>query len=163
MEDLGDALGKEIIDAEKLEILQDRIKSLTEAPPATICINVVLNGTAALKHAICREIIKNAARDEHPENGQELCLGEEIGFAGFPDGVGNPGHAFMNRECLGLEILQDAESRTDKTDGDSHHEKALARHPDGIKFHRAEIRDVDVGFVCSCWKRHTGNTGHDPC
>jgi hypothetical protein len=78
MEDLGDALGKEIIDAEKLAILQDRIKSLTETPPTTICVNVVLNGTAALKHAICREIIKNAANiSEKDADWYLVCAGAE--------------------------------------------------------------------------------------
>lgn len=56
MEQLGDALGIELIDSEKLNVIQSRIKHLTENPPNTICVNVVLNGVAALKHAICREI-----------------------------------------------------------------------------------------------------------
>jgi hypothetical protein len=61
METLGDALGKELIDAQKLAIIQERVQSLTTNPPDSICVNVVLNGTAALKYAICKEIIKVAA------------------------------------------------------------------------------------------------------
>lgn len=59
--ELHDALGKKIIDAATLEKIQERVKALTENPPNLICVNVVLNGTAALKHMICREIIMNAA------------------------------------------------------------------------------------------------------
>lgn len=57
MDQLGDALGVELLDSEKLKLIQDRIKYLTENPPTMICVNVVLSGTAALKHLICKEII----------------------------------------------------------------------------------------------------------
>ena len=59
--ELHDALGKKIIDAATLERIQNRVKELTENPPNLICVNVVLNGNAALKHMICREIIMQSA------------------------------------------------------------------------------------------------------
>ena len=59
--ELHDALGKKIIDSATLERIQNRVKDLTENPPNLICVNVVLNGNAALKHMICREIIMQSA------------------------------------------------------------------------------------------------------
>jgi hypothetical protein len=59
--ELHDALGKKIIDSATLERIQNRVKELTENPPNLICVNVVLNGNAALKHMICREIIMQSA------------------------------------------------------------------------------------------------------
>jgi hypothetical protein len=59
--ELHDALGKKIIDSATLEKIQERVKTLTENPPNLICVNVVLNGNAALKHMICREIVMHAA------------------------------------------------------------------------------------------------------
>jgi hypothetical protein len=67
MEQLEDALGKKIIDAQTLEIIQERVKYHTENPPNMICVNVVLNGVAALKHIICKEIIMNAANVSEQE------------------------------------------------------------------------------------------------
>ena len=67
MEQLEDALGKKIIDAQTLEIIQERVKYHTENPPNMICVNVVLNGVAALKHIICKEIIMNAANISEQE------------------------------------------------------------------------------------------------
>ena len=58
--------------------MQDRIKSLYENPPNTICVNVVLSGTAALKHAVCREIIKNTANiTEKDADWYLVCAGAE--------------------------------------------------------------------------------------
>ena len=64
----------------------------------------------------CRaeEIINHAAGDQHPEDGEEFALGEQIGFAGFPDDVRNLGHALMHRQRLGLKVLQQAEDRADE-------------------------------------------------
>ena len=67
MEQLEDALGKKIIDAQTLEIIQERVKYHTENPPNMICVNVVLNGVAALKHIVCKEIIMNAANVSEQE------------------------------------------------------------------------------------------------
>lgn len=67
MEQLEDALGKKLIDAQTLEIIQERVKYHTENPPNMICVNVVLNGVAALKHIVCKEIIMNAANVSEQE------------------------------------------------------------------------------------------------
>jgi len=61
MDALEDALGKKIIDLHTLGIIQERVKNLVENPPNIVCVNVVLNGTAALRHMICKEIIMNGA------------------------------------------------------------------------------------------------------
>ena len=57
MEQLGDALAQQSITKEMLEIVENKIKHWVENPPTTICVNVVLNDSAALKHIICKEII----------------------------------------------------------------------------------------------------------
>ena len=59
--ELHDPLGNKIIDTATLELIQERVKALQENPPNLICVNVVLNGTDALKHMICREIISLGA------------------------------------------------------------------------------------------------------
>jgi hypothetical protein len=61
MEQLNDPLATNLIDAKTLSLSQERVKYLTENPPSMICVNVVLNGTAALKHLICKEIIVHAS------------------------------------------------------------------------------------------------------
>ena len=58
---MHDPLGNKIIDTATLELIQERVKALQENPPNLICVNVVLNGTDALKHMICREIISLGA------------------------------------------------------------------------------------------------------
>jgi hypothetical protein len=35
------------------------------------------------------KVIDHAAGDQHPEDGEELALREQVGLAGFPDGVGD--------------------------------------------------------------------------
>lgn len=57
MEQLGDPLAQKILTADKIEEIQNRIKHITTSPPQMICVNVVLEGQAALEHLICREII----------------------------------------------------------------------------------------------------------
>lgn len=59
--ELNDALGQKLIDSDTLRKIEDRVAFLTENPPNMICVNVVLTGTAALKHMICKEIIMLAA------------------------------------------------------------------------------------------------------
>lgn len=59
--ELHDPLRNKIIDTATLELIQERVKALQENPPNLICVNVVLNGTDALKHMICREIISLGA------------------------------------------------------------------------------------------------------
>jgi hypothetical protein len=61
MEPLDDALSQRLLDAATLKIIQERIEYLTNNPPNMICVNVVLNGNSALKHAICKEIIMHAS------------------------------------------------------------------------------------------------------
>jgi hypothetical protein len=61
MEELGDALGTKIIDRATLDKIQERIQYLINNPPNILCVNVVLNDNAALKHAICKEIIMHSA------------------------------------------------------------------------------------------------------
>lgn len=78
MENLGDALGTKLINQETLEIIKDKIQYLNENPPNTICVNVVLTGSAALKHAICKEIIKNTANvSDQDADWYIVCAGAE--------------------------------------------------------------------------------------
>lgn len=57
MEELTDALGVKLIDAETLNLVQEKIKNLIDNPPTFTTVNVVLNDNAALKHEICKNII----------------------------------------------------------------------------------------------------------
>ena len=59
------------------------------------------------------------ARDQHPEDGEELALGEQVGLAGFPDHVGDLGHALVHRQGLGLHVLHQAEHGADGADDDA--------------------------------------------
>ncbi len=67
MEKLHDPLSEKLLDRETLNIIEERINHLMENPPNVLCVNVVLNNTAALKHLICREIIMNAANISEQE------------------------------------------------------------------------------------------------
>ncbi len=67
MEELNDPLSGKILDKETLSIIESRINKIMENPPNVLCVNVVLNNTAALKHMICREIIMNAANISEQE------------------------------------------------------------------------------------------------
>lgn len=76
--ELNDALGTKIIDMETLEKIQDRVRFLTENPPNMICVNVVLSGTAALKHVVARDIIVLASGvSEQEADWYLLCAGSE--------------------------------------------------------------------------------------
>ena len=57
------------------------------------------------------EIINHADRDENPERGEKFSLLEQIGFAGFPDDVGNVAHGFVDWQRARLFVLQQAEQR----------------------------------------------------
>src|ERR1019366_537769 len=72
------------------------------------------------------EIIDHAASDQQPEDGEEFALGEEVGLAGLPDGVGNLGHAVVHGQGLGLLVLHEAEDRPDQADHDPHIHQADA-------------------------------------
>ena len=72
------------------------------------------------------EVEDHAGGDQHPEDGQELALREQVGLAGFPNGVGNLGHALMHRQGLGLLVLHNAEQGADGADDDAQHHQGVA-------------------------------------
>ena len=94
------------------------------------------------------EVEDHAGRDQHPEDGQQLALGEEVGFAGFVDAVRNLGHALMHRQRLGLQVLPDAEQGADGADDDAEHHQRVARHAaQAGELHLGQVGDFDVRFA----------------
>ncbi|MPN07240.1 hypothetical protein SDC9_154506 [bioreactor metagenome] len=67
------------------------------------------------------EVHHHARPNEQPEDGQEFALGEEIGFAGLIDAMGDLCHALMNRQGLGLEVLDNTEQGTNGANNDAYH------------------------------------------
>jgi hypothetical protein len=61
MNELGDALGTNIIDSTTLKIIQDRVEYLMKNPPNLVCVNVILNDSSALEYSVVKDIIMNAA------------------------------------------------------------------------------------------------------
>ena len=94
------------------------------------------------------EIIHHAGGDQQPEDGEELALGEQVGLAGLPDGVGDLGHALVHRQGLGLLVLDQAEHRPDQADHKPQiHQRDAADAAQAAEIHRRQVRNYDVRFA----------------
>lgn len=76
---MDDILGKNLINNEQLEQIQQRTKKILDNPPNMLCVNVVLNSSSAAKHLICREILMSVVPHltEQDADWYILCSGAE--------------------------------------------------------------------------------------
>lgn len=57
MNEIGDALGIQHLDRRKLESIAKDVETIVKNPPTMTCVNIFLNDSSALKHAIIKKII----------------------------------------------------------------------------------------------------------
>ena len=92
------------------------------------------------------EVIEDARRDEHPEDGEELALLEQVGLARVPDDVRDLVHGLVDLERLGLLILHPAVNRPQRTHDNAEIHQRVAAHgvPEEVERHLTQVRQVDV-------------------
>ncbi len=96
------------------------------------------------------EVVDHARGDQQPEDREKFALGEQVGFARLPDGVRNLAHALVDRQGLGLFVLDQAEYRADETDQDAEiHQRGTADAAQPVEFHLREVGDFNVCFAGS--------------
>jgi len=102
------------------------------------------------------EVIDHAGPDQHPEDGEKLALGEQVGLAGFPDHVGDAGHGGVHLQGLGLGVLHQAEDGADGAHQNAEVHQVDAAHPaETVKMNVGEVGDLDVSLA--------GEGGSDEC
>src|ERR1039458_5409531 len=111
------------------------------------------------------EIINHASGDQQPKDGEELALGEKVGLAGLPNGVGDLCHAVVDGQGLSLLVLNQAENRADQADHEPQIHQVHAADPaQPVKMHRRQIRYYDVRFagVNASGRQKRDKQEHDP-
>ena len=81
-------------------------------------------------------------RDERPEDGDELPLGDQVGLAGFVDELRDLEHRPVDRELADLHVLDESEDHPANADDQSKQEQIVTGHPEEV--HRAEVGDLQL-------------------
>ncbi len=79
---------------------------------------------------------------------------EQIGFAGFPNGLGNIQHCLMRGQILGLHILHDTKNHPDCTDDQSEIKNGQPGKGTTQKADLRQIRQFDVRLTGKCCASH---------
>ncbi len=88
--------------------------------------------------------------DEQPEQHQELALGEEVGFAGFVDELGNVEHRAMHGQIFQSAVDDQAESQAENAEENAEEQQFVA--VDAEKRNGGEIRKLEGGFAAGFFR-----------
>ncbi len=108
--------------------------------------------------------VQQHAEIEHDDHGdealqqqQELALGDQIGFAGFIDQLGNLAHGAVHGQILQPLIDGQAEDQAENTKQDAKEQQLMA--VDAKKGHLREVRQLQTGFAARFGRLRPARSG----
>ena len=110
------------------------------------------HGFEVQQHA---EIKHDDDGDEALEQQQEFALGDEIGFAGLVDQLGNFAHRAVHRQIL--QAHEDGESEDQSEDAEEDAEQQELVAVDAEEIDLREIREAQVGLTARGFRRGLGH------
>ena len=108
--------------------------------------------------------VQQHAEVEHDDHGdealqeqEELALGDEIGFAGFVDQLGDLAHGAVHGQVLQPLIDGQAEEQAENTKQDAEEQELMA--VDAKKGHLREVRQLEIGLAACFGRLRPGRGG----
>jgi hypothetical protein len=106
-----------------------------------------LPASAAKAERELAEVHHHDDRDEGPEEGEELALGDEVGLAGLVDELGDLEHRPVHRQLLEMRRDEEAEDQAGEGDRDSDQQEVAALHAQ--EGDRSEIGQDQAGLAAA--------------
>ena len=91
------------------------------------------------------EIKQNAARDQHPEDGEEFSLLQQIRLARFPNHARDVAHGLVHRQIFCPLVLPQPKNRADRAHDDAQiHQRHAAHAAQPVELHLVKAGDFQV-------------------
>jgi len=106
-----------------------------------------------------------AGGDESPESDEKFPLLGEVGFARFPNDLGDGGHRRVHGQAFGLYVLPEAERAAEGAHDESchQHDRASDIAAEELERDGVEVGDLDIRFAGLSCRNKNGGLCCDGC